>query len=43
MVMMPEWYGITDALPARIYLFIAFMDGFAQVTFHYLPNIFHKT
>jgi UMF1 family MFS transporter len=46
MVMMPEWYGITDAsLPARIsFLSVGiWWIGFAQVTFHYLPNnVFHK-
>lgn len=46
MVMMPEWYGITDSsLPARIsFLSVGiWWMGFAQVTFHYLPNnVFHK-
>lgn len=46
MVMMPEWYGITDSsLPARIsFLTVGiWWMGFAQVTFHYLPNnVFHK-
>ena len=46
MVMMPEWYGISDgSLPARIsFLSVGiWWMGFAQVTFHYLPNnVFHK-
>ncbi|MEZ7506746.1 MFS transporter [Flavobacterium sp. Arc2] len=46
MVMMPQWYGITDgSLPARIsFLSVGiWWMGFAQVTFHYLPNnVFHK-
>ncbi|UQD56901.1 MFS transporter [Flavobacterium sp. K5-23] len=46
MVMMPEWYGITDSsLPARIsFLTVGiWWIGFAQVTFHYLPNnVYHK-
>lgn len=46
MVMMPEMYGISDAsLPARIsFLSVGiWWIGFAQVTFHYLPNnVFHK-
>lgn len=46
MVMMPEWYGITDSsLPARIsFLSVGiWWMGFAQVTFHYLPNnVFQK-
>ncbi|PRZ23495.1 MFS transporter [Flavobacterium granuli] len=46
MVMMPEWYGITDStLPARIsFLSVGiWWVGFAQVTFYYLPNnVFHK-
>tara|TARA_R110000868_G_scaffold103455_1_gene284852 strand:+ start:13010 stop:14317 length:1308 start_codon:yes stop_codon:yes gene_type:complete len=46
MVMMPEWYGITDSsLPARIsFLSVGiWWMGFAQITFHYLPNnVFHK-
>lgn len=46
MVMMPEWFGITDSsLPARIsFLSVGiWWIGFAQVTFHYLPNnVFDK-
>jgi UMF1 family MFS transporter len=46
MVMMPEWYGITDSsLPARIsFLTVGiWWIGFAQLTFHYLPNnVYHK-
>ncbi|WP_339921448.1 MFS transporter [uncultured Flavobacterium sp.] len=46
MVMIPEWYGISDgSLPARIsFLSVGiWWMGFAQVTFHYLPNnVFHK-
>ncbi|WP_413998237.1 MFS transporter [Flavobacterium sp. W1B] len=46
LVMMPEWYGITDAsLPPRIsFLCVGiWWIGFAQVTFYYLPNnVFHK-
>jgi UMF1 family MFS transporter len=46
MVMMPEWFGITDSsLPARIsFLSVGiWWIGFAQVTFYYLPNnVFHK-
>jgi UMF1 family MFS transporter len=46
MVMMPEWYGIADSsLPARIsFLTVGiWWIGFAQVTFHYLPNnVYHK-
>ncbi|WP_369765032.1 MFS transporter [Flavobacterium sp. WC2429] len=46
MVMMPEWYGITDSsIPARIsFLSVGiWWMGFAQITFHYLPNnVFHK-
>jgi UMF1 family MFS transporter len=46
MVMKPEWYGISDpSLPARIsFLSVGiWWMGFAQVTFHYLPNnVFHK-
>jgi UMF1 family MFS transporter len=46
MVMMPEWYGISDGtLPARIsFLSVGiWWMGFAQITFHYLPNnVFHK-
>jgi MFS transporter, UMF1 family len=46
MVMMPEWYGITDSsLPARIsFLSVGiWWMGFAQITFHYLPNnVYHK-
>jgi UMF1 family MFS transporter len=46
MVMMPEWFGITDAsLPARIsFLSVGiWWIGFSQVTFRYLPNnVFHK-
>ncbi len=46
MVMMPQWYGITDSsLPARIsFLSVGiWWIGFAQVTFYYLPNnVFHK-
>jgi UMF1 family MFS transporter len=46
MVMMPEMYGISDtSLPARIsFLSVGiWWIGFAQVTFHYLPNnVFHK-
>jgi UMF1 family MFS transporter len=46
MVMNPELFGITDAsLPARIsFLSVGiWWIGFAQVTFHYLPNnVFHK-
>ncbi|CAM3086667.1 MFS transporter [Flavobacterium frigoris] len=46
MVMMPHWYGISDgSLPARIsFLSVGiWWMGFAQVTFHYLPNnVFHK-
>jgi UMF1 family MFS transporter len=46
MVMMPEWFGITDSsLPARIsFLSVGiWWVGFAQVTFYYLPNnVFRK-
>lgn len=46
MVMKPEWYEITDpTLPARIsFLSVGvWWMGFAQVTFHFLPNnIFNK-
>ncbi|WP_016990068.1 MFS transporter [Flavobacterium sp. ACAM 123] len=46
MVMMPEWYGISDAsLPARIsFLSVGiWWIGFAQITFYHLPNnVFHK-
>src|SRR3970282_2545729 len=46
MVMVPEWYGITDpTLPARIsFLSVGiWWVGFAQVTFHFLPNnVFNK-
>ncbi len=46
MVMIPEWFGITDSsLPARIsFLSVGiWWIGFAQVTFYYLPNnVFHK-
>jgi UMF1 family MFS transporter len=46
MVMMPEWYGISDgSLPARIsFLSVGiWWIGFAQITFYHLPNnIFHK-
>jgi UMF1 family MFS transporter len=40
MVMMPEWYGISDgSLPARIsFLSVSiWWMGFAGITFHYLP------
>jgi UMF1 family MFS transporter len=40
MVMMPEWYGISDgSLPARI-SFIGWWIGFAQITFITFPIIF---
>jgi UMF1 family MFS transporter len=46
MVMKPELFGITDSsLPARIsFLSVGiWWIGFAQVTFHYLPNnVFYK-
>ncbi len=46
MVMKPELFGITDSsLPARIsFLMVGvWWMGFAQITFHYLPNnVFHK-
>jgi UMF1 family MFS transporter len=46
MVMKPEWYGIIDpTLPARIsFLSVGiWWMGFAQVTFHFLPNnVFNK-
>jgi UMF1 family MFS transporter len=46
MVMMPEWYGISDgSLPARIsFLSVGiWWIGFAQVTFYHLPNnVYHK-
>lgn len=46
MVMKPEWYGISDpTLPARIsFLSVGiWWMGFAQVTFHFLPNnVFNK-
>jgi UMF1 family MFS transporter len=46
MVMKPEWYGISDpTLPARIsFLSVGiWWMGFAQVTFHLLPNnLFNK-
>ena len=46
MVMMPQWYGISDgSLPARIsFLSVGiWWIGFAQITFYYLPNnVFHK-
>jgi UMF1 family MFS transporter len=46
MVMMPEWYGISDgSLPARIsFLSVGiWWIGFAQITFYHLPNnIFQK-
>jgi len=46
MVMKPEWYGISDAtLPARIsFLSVGiWWMGFAQITFHFLPNnVFNK-
>jgi UMF1 family MFS transporter len=46
MVMKPEWYGISDpTLPARIsFLSVGiWWMGFAQVTFHFLPNnLFNK-
>jgi UMF1 family MFS transporter len=45
MVMMPEWYGISDgSLPARI-SFIGWhlVDWFCTNYFYHLPNnIFHK-
>jgi hypothetical protein len=40
MVMMPEWYGISDgSLPARIsFLSVGiWWIGFAGITFHYFP------
>ncbi|WP_293871314.1 MFS transporter [Flavobacterium sp.] len=46
MILKPEMFGITDpTLPARIsFLMVGiWWMGFAQVTFHFLPNnIFHK-
>jgi UMF1 family MFS transporter len=46
MVMMPEWYGISDdSLPARIsFLSVGiWWIGFAQITFYHLPNnVFQK-
>jgi UMF1 family MFS transporter len=34
MVMMPEWYGISDgSLPARIFIGWYLVDWFAQITF----------
>jgi UMF1 family MFS transporter len=44
MVMMPEWYGISDgSLPARIFLSVGiWWIGFAQITFITFHNIFHK-
>jgi UMF1 family MFS transporter len=39
MVMMPEWYGISDgSLPARILSVGIWWMGFT-VTFHYLPTM----
>jgi UMF1 family MFS transporter len=42
MVMMPEWYGISDgSLPARISLSVGiWWIGFAQITFITFPIIF---
>jgi UMF1 family MFS transporter len=44
MVMMPEWYGISDgSLPAVFLLSVGiWWIGFAQITLSPSNNIFHK-